>query len=313
MPGHDDAMPPHDPTPAWLATLATTGLPRVLDWLRADDDGRAWLAGLPGAVREVAADWNLALGALLPGGMVSLVAEATRAGGTPAVLKIQVPSPESAHEADALRAWDGNGAVRLFDHDPGRNALLLERAEPGTPLSDVAAAGRPGEALAALEALLPRLWLPAAPPFGTLEAEAARWLATMEAEWERAGRPWERRLLDAAVDALITLAPTQGEQVLVNQDLHGGNVLRATREPWLVIDPKPLTGEREFGLAPLIRSWELGHSRAAVIGRLDRLSASLGLDRERARLWAIGQTVAWSCAPDYWRPHIESARWLLDA
>jgi streptomycin 6-kinase len=47
--------------------------------------------------------------------------------------------------------------------------------------------------------------------------------------------------------------------VLVNQDLHADNILRAEREPWLAIDPKPLLGEREFGLAPVIRalSWAI--------------------------------------------------------
>ena len=41
--------------------------------------------------------------------------------------------------------------------------------------------------------------------------------------------------------------------MLVNQDLHADNVLAAEREPWLVIDPKPLTGEREFAVAPIVR------------------------------------------------------------
>ena len=72
--------------------------------------------------------------------------------------------------------------------------------------------------------------------------------------------------------------------MLLHQDLHGDNVLAAEREPWLAIDPKPLAGEREFGIAPIVRSRELGHSRREVLGRLDRLVTELGLDRERARL-----------------------------
>jgi streptomycin 6-kinase len=79
-----------------------------------------------------------------------------------------------------------------------------------------------------------------------------------------------------------------------------------------VIDPKPLTGEREYSLAPIIRSFEFGHSRAEVVGRLDRLSDELGLDRERARGWAVAQTVAWSFESDYAHRHYETARWLLD-
>jgi streptomycin 6-kinase len=99
--------------------------------------------------------------------------------------------------------------------------------------------------------------------------------------------------------------------VLLHQDLHGGNVLAAGREPWLAIDPKPLVGEREFAVAPIVRSPELGHSRRAVVGRLDRLTSDLGLERDRARGWTIGQTVAW--AVDGGREHVEVVQWLLEA
>jgi streptomycin 6-kinase len=90
-------------------------------------------------------------------------------------------------------------------------------------------------------------------------------------------------------------------------------VLAAQREPWLVIDPKPLAGEREFSLAPIIRSFELGDSQKDVIYRLDRLSSELQLDRDRARRWTIAQTVAWSFDSSYAARHYETARWLLGA
>ena len=79
-----------------------------------------------------------------------------------------------------------------------------------------------------------------------------------------------------------------------------------------VIDPKPLVGEREFAVAPIMRSFELGHSRAHVIGRLDRLSRDLALDRDRCRGWAIAQTVAWSMDSQFAKQHIETVQWLLD-
>ena len=66
-------------------------------------------------------------------------------------------------------------------------------------------------------------------------------------------RPFERELADMGGTLAAELAQSQGEQVVLHQDLHGGNVLRAERSPWLAIDPKPLVGEREFDLASLIR------------------------------------------------------------
>jgi streptomycin 6-kinase len=229
--------------------------------------------------------------------------------GQEAVLKIQEPHRESEHEAAALELWAGDGAVRLLAHDEELHALLLERCVPGTPLSE---AGQDA-ALDVFVELLPRLWKPAGTPFRPLAEEAAWWLESLPASWGGFGRPFERWLLDAGLDALRELPPTQGEQVLLHQDLHGDNVLAAQREPWLAIDPKPLAGEREFGLAPIVRSFELGDSRRDVLHRLDRLSSDLGLDRERARGWAIGQTLAWSFDSEYHATHVETARWLLEA
>jgi streptomycin 6-kinase len=219
----------------------------------------------------VARDWGLKLGDRYPPGAASLcVLRAELPDGTPAVLKISDPHRESEQEADALERWNGDGAVRLLRRDDEGQALLLERCEPGTFLSAGAA-----DPLGVLIGLLPRLWVDAT-GFHTLEEEVAWWG------------------LDGEVGELAReLAATQGELVLVHQDLHGDNVLAAQREPWLVIDPKPLAAEREFAVAPIVRSGELGHSKRDVLHRLDRLCAELGLDKKRARGWTIVQTTAW--------------------
>src|SRR5439155_13150895 len=115
---------------------------------------------------------------------------------------------------------------------------------------------------------------------------------------------------DTAMELARELAPTQGELVLVHQDLHGENVLAAEREPWLVIDPKPLAAEREFAVAPIVRSGELGHTKRDALYRLDRLCAELGLDRERARGWTIVQTMAW-LGGEHAPERSEVVEWLL--
>lgn len=238
---------------------------------------------------------------------MSLVLPVTREDGCEAVLKLQLPHRECAYEADALRSWRGDGAVRLLAYEPEQAALLIERCQPGDPLRGET----PEVALDVLVGLLPRLWKPATDPFCSLAEEAASWAKSLPGRWERAGRPFERRLVDAAVAILADLAPSQGESVLLHQDLHGENVLRAEREPWLAIDPKPLAGERELGIAPIVRSHELGHGRAQVTRRLDRLTAELDLDRERARGWAFAQTLAWGFEGDQvLSRHLEVARWL---
>jgi streptomycin 6-kinase len=282
-----------------------------LTWLETKPDGRGWLARIPRIVGECADRWRLSVGEPFAYASSSLVLRATREDGTPAALKIAWPHREATHEAAALRAWAGDGAVRLLEHDPESSAMLLERALPGTPLKALPE----DEALDAMRDLLPRLWRPGGPPFTTLADEAGRWSEYLPRVWERAPEPFERRLLDAAVEVLDDLPPTQGQQVLLHQDLHADNVLRSERQPWLTIDPKPLLGEREFGIAAIVRGDELGRGEERVRHRLDRLTSELGLDRERARLWAFAQTLAWGVDEDenevIWR-QVEVARWLLD-
>ena len=47
--------------------------------------------------------------------------------GVPCVLKIAGPEHNAIDEALALEAWNGNGAVRLFEADREHGVLLLER------------------------------------------------------------------------------------------------------------------------------------------------------------------------------------------
>jgi streptomycin 6-kinase len=112
---------------------------------------------LPRLVDACTAAWDLRVGKPYAAASVSLALPATRADGSPAVLKIQFPDRESQHEADALARWGGEGAVRLVEWDPERHALLLERCDPGTPLSGE----EPERALDVLIGILSRLWVPA--------------------------------------------------------------------------------------------------------------------------------------------------------
>jgi streptomycin 6-kinase len=227
------------------------------------------------------------------------VLRAERDDGAPAVLKLGFPHREAEQEADALERWDGDGAVKLLARDDERHAMLLERCEPGSFLSTAT------DPIGVLVELLPRLWR-SGDGFLSLEAETEIW-----AQYMRENPDY--RFRDVALGLIRELAPTQGEQVLVNQDLHGENVLAAEREPWLAIDPKPLAGEREFSVSSIVRSSELGHSKRDVLYRLDRLCSELDLDRERAKGWTIAQTVAWSGGSDYVEEHMQTVQWLLEA
>lgn len=292
----------------------------LIDWWRGVPGGAAWLERLPRLATECAQQWELRLGPALEGGNVSLVLAAERSDGRPAVLKLQFPDRESEHEALALRHWQGIGAVRLLEHDPAPCALLLERCLPGTRLWEFE---DEKEANRIAAGVLRRLWRPPPPdhPFRLLADEALRWADEFPRAWEFLGRPFERELVERAVAAARELVATQGELVVVHQDFHGGNVLRARREPWLAIDPKPLVGERAFDAASLLRDRreELRRDPAParrVRRRLDQLTAELGLERERLRGWGIVHALAWGFSGrlrTVEQDMIACARWLAEA
>ena len=106
-------------------------------------EGSAWLADLPRLVDGIVARWDLVLGPPLDS-HVSFTALVGR-GTADAALTIPIAG-DFAHvsgnlrfqEHGALRAWDGNAAVRLLEFDPPTGAMLIERCVPRR------APGRPG-------------------------------------------------------------------------------------------------------------------------------------------------------------------------
>ena len=259
----------------------------------------AWLAELPCLVAECADEWGLILEEPLetPHSLVVLAGEA--------VLKLNAPSHfEADHEADALERWGGDGAVRLLRRDDRRRAFLVERCRPGTPLSD----SRDDE-IEVVCGLLPRLAieLDARDPFRLLADEGDRWLEEVPRRYAGAGRPFEHALVSLATHLYRTV--DRSAALLANQDLHAGNVLTAEREPWLVVDPKPLAGELEANAVGLLRNaaW---HGGTRLVRRwLDAL-ANLGFDRVRARDWGVAHALAWGWdAEGVWIPaQVEAAR-----
>lgn len=255
---------------------------------RRGPEWKAWLARLPRLVDDCAARWSLEIVRPLAADH-SLVLEVERGDRTAGVLKLAFPEPEGEHEAEGLRRWNGRSAVRVLEADPAVGALLLERITPGRQLwrSDEPAAHR-----VAL-ALLPRLWLPVEDrhPFERVSILAPRWAARTRELFDATGSPFEPELADEATRAFAELGGSQDEEVLVHRDFHGGNVLSAEREPWLVIDPKPTAGERAFDAAWLLGDRQRIVTAALARRRLDETVDTLGLDRGRLRRWTVARYV----------------------
>ncbi|TDK26952.1 aminoglycoside resistance protein [Arthrobacter crusticola] len=277
--------------------------------------GSAWLRNWPGILQRYLEAWELTLD--LPSGrrpwsgQCSVVLPVRSSNGGEAALKIGVPHEESRTEPEALTLWDGAGAVRLLAFNAADSVLLLERLDARRPLGSL-----PLEQTTAIwGALVRRLSLR---PDGrsewaqipALAPEAETWTDTLPADWEAAGRPFPRWLLEHALETCQVrgaVGRRSARDVLVHSDLHYGNILaRPTPEAgdvaeqpsaggFVAIDPKPLLGDAEYAVAPML--WNrIGDLPAADAPgqlrlRCAALAAAAGLDPELARDWAVVREV----------------------
>jgi len=260
--------------------------------------GRAWVAALPRLAAGYLERWKLLLDGPPASGAVALVLPVRRPDGTPAVLKLQPVDEETAGEPAALRAWAGRGAVRLFEHDPGTGAMLIERLDASRSLSSI-----PDDlqALRILSELLAGLVsVPAPAGIRRLGDLAEGMLDQVPAALSKLPRVEDRLLVRSCATAMAEQLPVTGDRLL-HWDLHYDNVLAGEREPWLAIDPKPLAGDPGFELFPALwNRWDdltaSGNVARAVRRRFDLMVEVLGIEPRPAAAWTLGrvlQNVLW--------------------
>lgn len=254
-------------------------------------DWGAWLDRLPALTGSLLDDWDLTVDGASRHGYCSLVLPVRADDGEPTMLKVAFPDEESEHEALGLTTWSGEGAVRLLRADPRRRALLLERLDADASLAAVPDL----DACEVVAGLYARLHVPAPGRLRPLTSYVDRWAADLAALPARG--PLPRRLVEQATSlARDLVADPASDGTLIHADLHFDNVLRGRREPWLAIDPKPVSGDPHFEPAPMLwNRWDevvAGDGvRPAVRRRFHTLVDAAGLDEDRARDWAIVRMV----------------------
>jgi streptomycin 6-kinase len=277
----------------------------------------AWRSTVPDLLARATRRWGLTLGNVHVGGTASHVVTVRTADGEDAVLKLSMPHREARDEAAALRWWDGSGSVRLLDADPDDPfVLLLERCDPGVRLTDRHDLA-PEHRLTIAADLLTHLWSRAAPgptaataptaATGATAGPGARTaferVADVAAEWAdlveermRTLRPDLDRTMVAHGTALLRELPgTAAREVVVHGDYNPGNVLTATREPWLVIDPKPMVGDPAYDLCPLLMQvddpFALPDPTGALRVRITLLADRTGETPDRIIAWCVARLV----------------------
>ncbi|MEU9055379.1 aminoglycoside phosphotransferase family protein [Streptomyces sp. NPDC048384] len=245
--------------------------------------GRAFIAGLPDLTAAFLDRWDLTVDGRPMHGVSALVLPVTRRDGTRAVLKLQLLDEESEGEPVALRLWDGDGAVRLLDHDEATGTMLLERLDSSRMLAHQPDIHESVLVIARLLAHLTSFTAPAG--LRRLGDIAQDMLEQTPGALERIPDPEARRIVADCAAAVREVVDEPGDRLL-HWDLHDENVLASARAPWLAIDPKPLAGDPGFELWPALAN---RFDADDIRWRFDAMTDVLSLDRARARAWTYGR------------------------
>ena len=251
-----------------------------------------WLAGLPGLLAALGAEWGFEAGPPYEDGTEAYVAPVTLDGGVPAVLKLLVPRSggHAANEITVLRLAGGDGCVRMLRADESRDALLLERLGPS--MADV---GVPYEQrLEILAGLAQRMWRPAPGAGLPTGADKGRWLiGFVQRLWEELDRPCGERTVDHAIACAHRRIEAHDDEraVLVHGDVHQWNALRSG-DGWKLVDPDGLLAEPEYDLGILMREDPVELMRGDPRDRARRLADRTGLNAEAVWEWGVVERVS---------------------
>lgn len=250
----------------------------------------SWFAALPELVELCCLRWHLELDEGLSGG-TSRVFIGRQRGECAVVLKLTPELSIANEEALTLRAWASTPhAVDLLDADLAAGALLLEKIEPGTKLSDEPELPPVSD----VAELLTGLRGAASHDGGQLPALAQR----VEFLFSRIGGLLSNPRVGALVAPPLVARGHQlarelasgGPLGLIHGDLHLSNILRAGPARGLVaIDPRPSFGDPTFDAI----DWTLDRATSTdeIHERIEQLSR-LVPDLDRDRLWHWCQATA---------------------
>jgi streptomycin 6-kinase len=160
----------------------------------------------------------------------------------PIILKLGAAA-EIIKEAEALKAYDGFGAIKVMAIDD--EVILLERIIPGVTLKSYFP-NNDNEAVYIAAKLMMGLHI--ANYDANKFPNIINWLKVFDDAWDIPSK-----YIVKAKYLRDKLLSEPGPQVLLHGDLHHDNILLKDKE-WVVIDPKGVIGDPVFEIAAYVRN-----------------------------------------------------------
>jgi len=256
--------------------------------------GIDWLNSLASIIESYEKKWKIKAQPAFAHLSHNYVAPATDDTDRNLVLKIGVPAYEFLSEIDALSIFNGDGVNKIYESNPEHGVMLIERLKPGKMLSELE---NDDNATEVAGLVMKNLWkrIDEHSKFPTM----TKWFQGLKRYRENydTGRgPLPDELVSKAERLSQELLSTSHNHMLLHGDLHHKNILSATREPWLAIDPKGLIGEPEYEIGALLRNpipelYSMPNLKNVLMRRIDILHEILGFDKDRMKGWAFSQAV----------------------
>ena len=223
--------------------------------------GESWFDELPTMIRELEHQWSLKVLAPFPGVEFNFVAPAVLEDGTDVAIKISPPFEriEIYCEAKYLRTRDGRSVIRLLAEDRAKRAILLERAMPGQALFNEFSKNPEGSIQPAIEVL--RSVLRPTPADMTDVDTLDAWFNNFRRYSET---DFPNHHAEKAFEIYERLSRQNGRIYYLHGDFHPGNIVTATRERYLLIDPKGIVGHVGYDIAVFLNNlswWQKGHPK----------------------------------------------------
>jgi streptomycin 6-kinase len=240
--------------------------------------------------------WTLTSLQLIPSYSANLVFTCRSAKFGDAVLKIGNPSAkETFTECSTLLQYDGGRFCKVWEADPEKGVMLVERVQPGIPLRMESSLDN---RLSVFCSLYKGLHVPPAKPgnYPTYTGWVDRITEYMKGRQDCAPLYSYMR---KAKDACVSVSARYSQQMLLHGDFHHDNILLGMSGEYIIIDPKGVIGDPVFDV-PRFMLNEFGDEFSPELTKkmneiIRKLEQSLGIPNDILRQLLFVETTMGVC------------------